>query len=50
MVREWDRLIDMGAATSNTLTGVQTPTVPDTLFFIDNWVNPLLPTDVVSRP
>jgi hypothetical protein len=50
MVREQDRLNDLGTATSNTLTGVQTPTGPDTLFFIDNWVSPTLPTDVVSRP
>jgi len=50
MVREEDRLIDMGAATSKTLTGVQTPTVPDIFFFIDNWVSPMLPTYVVSRP
>ena len=32
------------------LTGVQTPTVPDIFFFIDNWVSPMLPTHVVSRP
>jgi len=31
-------------------TGVQTPTVSDTFFFIDNWVSPMLPTYVVSRP
>jgi hypothetical protein len=31
-------------------TGVQTPTVPDIFFFIDNWVSPMLPTHVVSRP
>src|SRR5713101_4846121 len=40
----------MGAAASNMLTGVQTPTGPDTFFFIDNWVSPMLPTSVVSRP
>ena len=40
----------MGAATSSTLTGVQTPTVPDIVFFINDWVSPLLPTPVVSRP
>jgi hypothetical protein len=28
MVREQDRLIVLGAATSNMLTGVQTPTEP----------------------
>lgn len=50
MVREQDRLSALGAATSKTRTGVQTPTVPDALFFIDNWVSPRLPTHVVSRP
>jgi hypothetical protein len=40
----------MGAATSSMLTGVQTPTVPDIFFFTDNWVSPMLPTQVVSRP
>ena len=29
MVRELDHLNDLGVATSNTLTGVQTPTEPD---------------------
>src|SRR6266446_3376696 len=31
-------------------TVVQTPTVPDIFFFINNWVSPMLPTYVVSRP
>jgi len=50
MVREQDRFIGLGAATFNRLTGVQTPTVPDTFFLIDNWVSPMLPTHVVARP
>src|SRR5712691_7993594 len=40
----------LGVTTSNTPAGVQTPTVPDIVFFIDNWVSPMLPTYVVSRP
>lgn len=50
MVRAQDRFGEGGAATCNRLTGVQAPTGPDTCFFIDNWVSPLLPTHVVSRP
>jgi len=50
MVRELDCSIYLGTATFNRLTGVQTPTKPDTFFLIDNWVNPMLPTYVVSRP
>ena len=50
MVREQDHLSPLVVTTSKTLTGVQTPTVPDTFFFIDNWVSPTLPTQVVSRP
>jgi hypothetical protein len=38
------------ATTFITPTGVQTPTVPDTFFFTDNWVSPMLPTYVVSQP
>lgn len=44
MVREQDRFSVLGAATFNKLTGVQTPTAPDTFFLIDNWVSPMLPT------
>ena len=50
MVREPDCFNVLGAATFNRLTGVQTPTGPDTFFLIDNWVSPMLPTYVVSRP
>ncbi|SRR6266568_1775275 len=50
MVRGQDHLSMLGVTTSKTPTGVQTPTVPDTLFFMDNWVSPTLPTYVVSRP
>ena len=46
----WDRPGALEAATFMNPTGVQTPTVPDTFFFIDNWVSPMLPTLVVSRP
>jgi hypothetical protein len=49
-VRELDRFNALGAATFNRLTGVQTPTEPDTFFLTDNWVSPMLPTHVVSRP
>ena len=49
-VRGQDHLSMLGVATSNMPTGVQTPTVPDIFFFTDNWVSPLLPTHVVSRP
>ena len=44
MVRGQDHLSMLGVTTSKTPTGVQTPTVPDTLFFMDNWVSPTLPT------
>ena len=50
MVRGKDHSSMLGVATFRIPTGVQTPTVPDTFFFIDNWVSPMLPTDVVSRP
>ena len=48
MVREQDHFIALEVATSNTLTGVQTPTGPDILFVIDNWVSLMLPTHVVA--
>ena len=38
MVREPDCFNVLGAATCKGLTGVQTPTEPDTFFLIDNWV------------
>ena len=50
MVRELDRFGDLGTTTFIGLTGVQTPTKPDTFFLIDNWVSPMFPTYVVSRP
>lgn len=50
MVRELDHFSDLGVATFIRLTGVQTPTEPDTLFFIDNSVSPMLPAHVVSQP
>jgi hypothetical protein len=50
MVREPDCFNALGAATFKVLIGVQTPTEPDTLFLIDNWVSPMLPTPVVSQP
>jgi hypothetical protein len=50
MVCELGYLTWLGVATSHMLTGVQTPTDPCRVFFTDNWVSPMLPTDVVSRP
>jgi hypothetical protein len=50
MVGELGYLTWLGVATSHMLTGVQTPTDPCRVFFTDNWVSPMLPTDVVSRP
>ena len=50
MVRELGHLTWLGVATSHRLTGVQTPTDPCRIFFMDNWVSPMPPTDVVSRP
>jgi len=50
MVRGLDHPNPVGVTTSNMPTGVQTPTVPDIVFFIDNWVSPMFPTKVVSRP
>jgi hypothetical protein len=38
MVRELGHLTWLGVAPSHMLTGVQTPTDPCRLFFIDNWV------------
>lgn len=48
MVRGKDCQGDLLATTSNTPTGAQTPADPSVLFFIDNWVSPMLPTPVVS--
>ncbi len=44
MVGGVDRLSMLGAATFIIPTGVQTPTVLNTFFFIGNWVSPMLPT------
>jgi hypothetical protein len=50
MVCGEDRLGALKAATFKSPTGTQTPAESSTLFFTGNWVSPMLPTHVVSRP